>query len=66
MTQDVLGELFDMSQPLANRWIHLLIPILKQALAELGELPSRGTDPAPITDSDKPLSNSQESIPFFS
>ena len=40
MTQDVLGELFGMSQPLANRWIHLLLPILNQTLAELGELPS--------------------------
>ena len=28
MTQDVLGELFDMSQPLTNRWIHLLLPSL--------------------------------------
>jgi hypothetical protein len=40
MTQDVLGELFGMSQPFANRWIHLLLPILNQTLAEHGELPS--------------------------
>ena len=26
MTQDVRGELFDMSQPLTNRWVHLLLP----------------------------------------
>ncbi len=45
MTQDVLGELFDMSQPLTNRGVHLLLPILNQALAELGELPSRETEP---------------------
>lgn len=43
MTQDVLGELFNMSQPLANRWIHLLLPILNRALGKLGELPSRET-----------------------
>ena len=29
MTQDVIGELFDMSQPLVNRWIHLLLPIFR-------------------------------------
>ena len=43
MTQDVLGELFGKSQPLANRWIHLLLPILNRALRELGELPVRET-----------------------
>lgn len=43
MTQDVLGELFDMAQPLTNRWIHLLLPILNRSLAELGDLPSRET-----------------------
>ena len=42
-TQDVLGELFGMSQPIANKWIHRLLPVLNDALAELGELPSRET-----------------------
>lgn len=50
-TQDVFGELFNMSQPLANRWIHLLLPILNQALEKLGELPSRGTEPATFDES---------------
>ena len=45
-TQDVLGMFFDMSQPEANKWIHLLSPILHQALDELGELPSREASPA--------------------
>ena len=31
---------FDMSEPETNKWIHLLLPILDQALDELGELPS--------------------------
>ena len=44
MTQDVLGELFGIQQPVANKWIHLLLPILNQALADLGELPARGTE----------------------
>ncbi len=45
-TQDVQGELFGMSQPIANKWIHRLLPVLNGALAELGELPSRETLPA--------------------
>lgn len=39
--QTVQGQLFQMPQPVANKWIHLLLPILKQALAEQGELPAR-------------------------
>lgn len=40
-TQDALGMFFDMSQPETHKWIHLLAPILAQALDELGEVPSR-------------------------
>ena len=32
-TQDVQGELFGISQPVANKWIHRLLPILNGALA---------------------------------
>lgn len=39
--QVILGELFDMSQPRANQWIHRLLPILRDALDELGVLPER-------------------------
>jgi hypothetical protein len=39
--QALLGEVFEMSQSRANRWIHRLLPILKQALDDLGVLPSR-------------------------
>ncbi len=39
--QVVLGELFGLSQSRANRWIQCLLPLLKQALDELGVLPSR-------------------------
>ena len=39
--QSVQGALFGMSQPKANVWIHCLLPILNQSLAELGELPAR-------------------------
>jgi hypothetical protein len=40
-TQDIFGEVFGMSQPVVNEWVHRLLPHLKQALAELGELPAR-------------------------
>jgi Helix-turn-helix of DDE superfamily endonuclease/DDE superfamily endonuclease len=39
--QVLLGEVFGLSQSRANRWIQRLLPILKQALDELGVLPSR-------------------------
>ena len=39
--QALLGELFGLSQSRVNRWIHRLLPILQQALDDLGVLPSR-------------------------
>jgi hypothetical protein len=39
--QTLLGELFELSQPRANRWIHRLLPILQDTLDELGVLPER-------------------------
>jgi hypothetical protein len=39
--QVVQGQLFGMSQPSANEWIHVLVPILAAALDELGVLPER-------------------------
>ena len=41
VTQDVLGAFFGMDQPVANKWIHLLLPIVNEALGDLGELPAR-------------------------
>lgn len=40
-TQMVQGQLFGLSQSNANKWIHLLHPVLNQALAAAGYLPSR-------------------------
>src|SRR3990172_3974181 len=40
-TQDIFGEVFNMPQPVANKWIHILHPCLNHALAELGEKPAR-------------------------
>jgi hypothetical protein len=42
--QVVLGELFDMSQPRANQWIHRLLPILRDALEALGVRPERSPE----------------------
>ncbi len=36
-----MGELFGMGQSQANEWIHELLPILKQALDDLGHAPER-------------------------
>ena len=41
--QTLLGEVFGLSQSQANRWIHRLLPVLKQALDDLRLLPSRET-----------------------
>jgi hypothetical protein len=39
--QEVHGQLFGMSQSNANKWIHLLHPVLNQALADQELLPAR-------------------------
>jgi hypothetical protein len=42
--QQVQGQLFGMSQSNANKWIHLLHPVLNQALADQELLPARTAD----------------------
>src|SRR6266481_5747213 len=39
--QAVMSELFDLSQPRVNYWIHRLLPVLRLALDDLGVLPER-------------------------
>src|SRR5207237_5508186 len=39
--QAVMGELFGLSQPQVNHWIHRLLPVLQEALDELGVGPER-------------------------
>src|SRR5712691_7145556 len=34
--QVIMGELFDLSQPQVNHWIHRLLPVLQAALDNLG------------------------------
>lgn len=66
MTQDVLGELFGMSQPVANKWIHRLLPVLNSALADLEVLPSRQAVASSVDASTQPSTNRQDSSIFFS
>lgn len=35
------GAMFEMSQSNANKWIHVLLPVLHQTLSDLGDLPAR-------------------------
>lgn len=39
--QTLLGEVFELSQSSANTWIHRLLPVLQQALKDLGVQPER-------------------------
>jgi hypothetical protein len=39
--QVVMAELFGLSQPRVNYWLHRLLPVLREALDELGVLPAR-------------------------
>lgn len=39
--QALLGEVFDLSQSRANRWIHQLLPVLQRALKDVGVCPAR-------------------------
>ena len=49
--QSIMGELFGISQSQANEWIHTLLPILKQALDDLGYEPER--DPKKFKESEQ-------------
>jgi DDE superfamily endonuclease/Helix-turn-helix of DDE superfamily endonuclease len=51
--QSVMGELFGMGQSQANEWIHDLLPILKQALDELGYAPERDPQQFEQTEQDR-------------
>ena len=64
MTQDVLGELFGISQAVANKWIHRLLPILNSALAAAGELPFRESPPSPVAVPDEPSTAHPVAEPF--
>ena len=58
--QSIMGELFGMSQSQANEWIHSLLPILKQALDDLGYEPER--DPKKFKKSEQDQKDATDSI----
>jgi hypothetical protein len=58
--QSVMGELFGMGQPQANEWIHKLLPILKQALDDLGYAPER--DPKKFKKKERARKDAVDSI----
>jgi hypothetical protein len=58
--QSIMGELFGISQGRANEWIHRLLPILKQALDDLGVLPER--DPQKFKAKEKNQTDAADSI----
>jgi hypothetical protein len=58
--QSVMGELFWMGQSQANEWIHTLLPILKQALDDLGYEPER--DPKKFKQQEQDRDDAVDSI----
>ena len=58
--QSIMGELFGMGQSQANEWIHTLLPILKQALDDLGYEPER--DPKKFKKSEQGQKDADKSI----
>ena len=52
--QSVPGELFGMAQSRANEWIHELLPILKQALDEMGVTPERDPKKFKVKEQNQP------------
>lgn len=66
VTQDVLGAFFGMDQPVANKWVHLLLPIVNEALGDLGELPVREGEPCVCDESSQPSVDAPILNHFFS
>jgi hypothetical protein len=58
--QSIMGELFGISQPQANEWIHRLLPVLKQALDDLGYAPER--DPQKFKESEQGQKDAMKAI----
>jgi len=58
--QAIMGELFGMGQSQANEWTHTLLPILKQALDDLGYEPER--DPKQFKKSEQGQKDASKSI----
>lgn len=58
--QSVMGELFGMGQSQANEWLHVLLPVLKDALGDLGYAPER--DPKKFKKKEQARKDAADSI----
>jgi hypothetical protein len=61
LIQEVLGALFEMSQPKVNDWLQTLVLVLRNTLRSLGDAPSRSIDALKL-DMDQ---RGQEDNPLF-
>jgi hypothetical protein len=59
------AALFDMTQSNANKWIHVLLPVLQQTLRDLGDLPSRHLQELAMRLAALRLPDSPDSSPLF-
>jgi hypothetical protein len=50
--QEAHGQLFGMRQSQAHQWIHLLLPMVNQSLADCGELPARQSQDLDLDEDD--------------
>ena len=58
--QELMAVLFEMSQGQVNHWIHRLLPVLKDALDEIGVLPER--EPSKFAKHERGKGNGEELI----
>jgi Helix-turn-helix of DDE superfamily endonuclease len=59
------AALFDMTQSNANKWIHVLLPVLHQTLQALGDLPARHLQELAKRLAELSSVGGPESVPFF-
>jgi Helix-turn-helix of DDE superfamily endonuclease len=59
------GALFGMTQSNANKWIHVLLPVLHQTLEDLGDMPARHLEALRERLSALVASRAEESTPLF-
>jgi hypothetical protein len=58
--QELIGATFELSQPQINYWLHRLLPVLQDALNEIGVLPER--EPSKFAQHERSKGNSSELI----
>jgi hypothetical protein len=59
------ATLFGMSQPNANKWIHVLLPVLHQTLVDVGDVPARHLDELRQRLADLAVPDGSDAHPLF-